>query len=467
MNTYSHLRDRLKWTPAARVCRAVGAWIASFLSPPNVQEHERRRAHLVALLLVAGVATAKHFNGWTDGAPFAAYVVAIAVSALVGGFAPACVATLAAVLVANAPGQAGVGLSSRITFALEGFAVAGLVSDLNRRLREKDARLAAAHAANDDLRAQQRRGYLTQSALQHLENMAPDAAVFVVNARGLIVEWPQSAERMYGYSAGQIVGSGLAELFSDDAATTDLQDLLVEQTLSEARGYAAHRRSDGTRLDVEFEVKPCRSEAVARFTVAAQDLSGRRESEAFREAAQRAQVALQKVADDAQGQVAALESLADPLVNPIADPATLDELLEQLRSTMRADGVAVVQLGQAGTRVISGAGLRAQVRAPGVAVSDRASDGRVALVHNDAAHVAQVSALTWPPTVSSIMVVPVGHTGATGVRIEVVTERRASETEWDLALARIVADRLARAIALQVPGESGNPLVESAQLVVS
>jgi hypothetical protein len=49
----------------------------------------------------------------------------------------------------------------------------------------------------------------------------------------------------------------------------------------------------------------------------------------------------------------------------------------------------------------------------------------------------------------------------------VVTERRASETEWDLALARIVADRLARAIALQVPGESGNPLVESAQLVVS
>jgi hypothetical protein len=164
--------------------------------------------------------------------------------------------------------------------------------------------------------------------------------------------------------------------------------------------------------------------------------------------------------------VAALESLADPLVNPIADPATLDELLERLRSTMRADGVAVVQLGQEGTRVISGAGLRAQVRAPGVAVS-YASDGRVALVHNDAAHVAQVSALTWPPTVSSIMVVPVGHTGATGVRIEVVTERRASETEWDLALARIVADRLARAIALQVPGESGNPLVESAQLVVS
>ena len=466
MKTYSHLRDRLKWTSVSRACHAVGAWIAAFLSPPDVQEHERRRAHLVALLLVAVVATAKHFNGWADSAPFAAYVIAIAVSALVGGFAPACVATLAAVLLANAQGQA-IGPSSRIVFALEGLAVAGLVSDLKRRLRENDARLVAAHAANDDLRAQQRRGYLTQSALQHLEHMAPDAAVFVVNARGLIVEWPRSAERMYGYPAEQIVGSGLAELFSDAAATTDVQDLLVEQTLSEARGYAVHRRSDGTPLDVEFEVRPCRSESVARFTVAAQDLSGRRESEAFREAALRAQVALQKVADDAQGQVAALESLADPLVNPIAGLATLDDLLERLRSTMRADGVAVVQLGQEGTRVISGAGLRAQVRAPGVAVSYSVSDNRVALVHNDAAHVAQVSALTWPPTVSSIMVVPVGHTGAAGVRIEVVTERRAAETEWDLALARIVADRLARAIALQIPGESGNPLVESAHLVAS
>ena len=344
MSTYSHLSDRMNWTSAARAGRAVGPWIASFLSPPTAQEHQRRRAHLVALLLVAVVATAKHLNGLPESAPFSVYLLAVAVSALIGGFAPGCVATLAAVVLANAPGHAAVGPASRIMFALEGLAVAGLVSDLTRRLRENDTRLAAMQAANDDLRA----------------------------------------------------------------------------------------------------------------AVAAQDLSRRRETEAFREAALRAQVALQKVADDAQGQVAALESLADPLVNPIAGLATLDELLERLRSTMRADGVAVVQLGQSGTRVISGAGLRAEVRAPGVAVSHSAFDGRVALVHNDAAHVAQVSALTWPPTVSSIMVVPVGHTGTAGVRIEVVTERRASATEWDLALARIVADRLARAIAFQIPAESGN-----------
>jgi hypothetical protein len=96
------------------------------------------------------------------------------------------------------------------------------------------------------------------------------------------------------------------------------------------------------------------------------------------------------------------------------------------------------------------------VRAPGAAASSGADDGRVALVHNDAARAAQVSALTWPPTVSSIMVVPVGQTGQAGFRIEVVNERRAPATEWDLALARIVADRLAQAIVQPIPADSGN-----------
>ena len=354
MSTYSHLFDRLKLTSVSRACGAAGASIASFMSADTAQEHDRRRAHLVALLLVALVATAKQFNVLTDSAPFSVYVLAIAVSALLGGFTPACVATLAAVLLANAGGPAAVGLSSRIMFVLEGLAVARLVSELTHRLRERDASLVATLAAYERLRA----------------------------------------------------------------------------------------------------------------AAAAQDLSGRQETEAFRDAALRAQVELQKVADEAQGQVAALESLADPLVNPLAGLATLEELLERLRSTMRADGVAVVQLGQAGTRVISEAGLRGQVRVPGVAVSHGASDGRVAIVHNDAAHVAQVSALTWPATVSSIMVVPVGDTGTADVRIEVVTEGRASATEWDLALARIVADRL-RAIAFQIPAESSNPVPEDGHVVVS
>jgi hypothetical protein len=77
------------------------------------------------------------------------------------------------------------------------------------------------------------------------------------------------------------------------------------------------------------------------------------------------------------------------------------------------------------------------------------ADNRVALIHNDPARVAQVSALKWPPTVSSILVVHVCQSGSVTFRLELVNERRAPASEWDLALARIVADRLAYAMLLR------------------
>jgi PAS domain S-box-containing protein len=323
-------------------------------------------------------------------------------------------------------------------------------------VRRGEAQLAAVQAANDELRGQARRGHLTLHALQHFEDIAPDAAVFLMSAQGLIVEWSQSAERMYGYTDELIVGSSVAAIFSDADAPTDVQVLTAKTSAERARRPGVHRRSDGTRVHVEFEVRPCRPPFSALFTVAVHDLSHRRESDAFREAALRAQAALQKAADDAQGQLAVLESLTDPSVNPVGGAAAIGELLERLRSSVRADGVALVQLGLTRSRLVSGAGLRAQGGAPGAAASSGMADGRVALVHNDAARVVQVSALAWPPTVSSIMVVPVCHIGQAGFRIEVVNERRAQATEWDLALARIVADRLAQAIALQVRADSGN-----------
>ena len=456
MDTRAAHRDRLKRPFATHRYRAIGASIAYLLSPRTPEEHEQRRAHLFALLLVALVATVTHVIGLTeDSAAFTVHLLVIVVIALRSGFAPACVATLAAVLLVDAHGPSAVGSTRRIVFALEGLGVAVLAGATIRRLREADARLRTTQAANDELRAQVRRGHVVYRALQHLEEMAPDAAVFVVNAQGLIVEWPRNAERMYGYATEQIVGSSMETVVSGAVAMTDVGTRLRATTHPEARRPGVHRRSDGSRVHVELEVKACRPQVPELFTVGVCDLSRQRETEAFREAALRAQAALQQTADDARHQLAGLESLTDPSVNPVAGGGAVGELIERLRSTIGADGVAVVQLGRTGTRIVAGAGLRpAGVRASGAAGGSGAPDGRVAFIHNDAARVAQVSALTWPRTVSSIMVVPVCHTGQAAVTIEVVNERRAAATEWHLALARIVADRLAQAIAPQVPADA-------------
>jgi hypothetical protein len=65
-----------------------------------------------------------------------------------------------------------------------------------------------------------------------------------------------------------------------------------------------------------------------------------------------------------------------------------------------------------------------------------------------------VSAVQWPATASSIVVVPVWQSGPVSFRLEVVNERRAAATEWDLALAQIVADRLSSAMRLHARADS-------------
>jgi PAS domain-containing protein len=165
------------------------------------------------LLLVAVVATAKHVTGLTDGsASYTVYLLAIAVSALLGGFPPACVAVMASVLLVGVHAHSPIGSTGRILFALEGLGVAALVTAVRNRVSRADAELAALQAVNDELRGQARRGQITHHALQHLEDIAPDAAVFLVSGEGLIVEWPQSAERMYGHAAETIVGSSVAAI---------------------------------------------------------------------------------------------------------------------------------------------------------------------------------------------------------------------------------------------------------------
>ena len=76
-----------------------------------------------------------------------------------------------------------------------------------RRLRRHVVRLTAAAVANETLARQAERARISRHAFDHFQQVAADTAVFVINAQGLIVEWPESAARMYGYSAEQVLGS--------------------------------------------------------------------------------------------------------------------------------------------------------------------------------------------------------------------------------------------------------------------
>ncbi len=175
------------------------------------------------------------------------------------------------------------------------------------------------------------------------------------------------------------------------------------------------------------------------------DIERHREWDEYRQAAANAQAALQQAADDTREQLASLESLTDPSLNPFGGDAMVTELLERLRASVRADGAALLQPARSGMGVVAARGLQPSP-APIADEGLRLSPGRVAVVHNDPARVEQLSALRWSADVASLLVVPVVYNGQVWSAIEVVSERPRQVSDWDVALVRIVADRLAAVV---------------------
>jgi GAF domain-containing protein len=200
-------------------------------------------------------------------------------------------------------------------------------------------------------------------------------------------------------------------------------------------------------MDVDLEIKPFRNSDALGFTLTVHDVARHRDWDAYRKAAASAQAALQAAVDEARLQLASLESVTDPSLNPLGGEEMVSELLERLRANVRAEGAALVHPGPVSSGVVATHGLQ-PVAGPTGGDNAHLAPGRVAVVHNDPARVRQLSKLRWPAEVVSLLVVPVLHDGKVWSSLEVVSGRPRQVSDWDVALARVVADRLA-AVAVQ------------------
>jgi PAS domain S-box-containing protein len=100
---------------------------------------------------------------------------------------------------------------------------------------------------------------LRQSHAQRLAAIveSSDDGIISVDLESTIATWNAGAERLFGYSAEEIVGEPLAILFSKDPDGEDLQ--IVERIrLGELIGQykAQRRRKDGKLVDVSLSVSP-------------------------------------------------------------------------------------------------------------------------------------------------------------------------------------------------------------------
>ena len=108
-------------------------------------------------------------------------------------------------------------------------------------------------------------------------------AIWSWNTAGLITSWNAEAERLFGYSASEMISQSLLKIVPEDRLQRS-KDAIVKLLRGEFYGqYETVRlRKDGIRLDVELTVSPIRDSAgnIVGVATVCRDITQRKEVEA-------------------------------------------------------------------------------------------------------------------------------------------------------------------------------------------
>lgn len=136
------------------------------------------------------------------------------------------------------------------------------------------------------LEAQWLRGYRLMGQEEHLGHLleaVTDYAIFLLDKEGRVLTWNTGAERMNGYTQGEIVGKHCGRLYP----AQDVAEGKPEQALRAAAGDGHHHeqgwrvRKDGGWFWADVVTTPLRGEGgqVVGFAKVARDLDGHRRAE--------------------------------------------------------------------------------------------------------------------------------------------------------------------------------------------
>ena len=157
-----------------------------------------------------------------------------------------------------------------------------------------------------------------------------DDAIIGKTLDGIITSWNQGAERLYGYTAAEMIGQPLARLIPLDLAD-DLPEILTRlRQGGRIEHYETQRLAkDGTRHDVALTVSPIRDDTgqIIGASKIARDITARKRAEAAQHFLTEASALLASSLDP----MTQLAHLARLLVPTLADWCCLDLLQEDGR----------------------------------------------------------------------------------------------------------------------------------------
>jgi PAS domain S-box-containing protein len=106
-------------------------------------------------------------------------------------------------------------------------------------------------------------------------------AIKSVALDGTILTWNRAAERLYGYTADEIVGRPLSILIPDDRLPELEHKIAAARTGQNTRMETLRRRKDGSLVEVSLDAAPIRATdgSVIGISIIARDITERRHSE--------------------------------------------------------------------------------------------------------------------------------------------------------------------------------------------
>jgi PAS domain S-box-containing protein len=347
---------------------------------------------------------------------------------------------------------------AHLLFLLEGSVVALIVLRLTSLLADERRRIAAADSRMIELKEREREARTLGRTLNLLDERSADTALVLLDRSGRIADWRAAAARLYGRPAADMLQTSPAGLFAD-LSEDDFAALLGRAREGIAHHAGAQRRNGDETFAAEIEIEPLSRGGFDGFAMIVRDLTREQEREAIASSTRRAFAELQTEAGIAHQQLTSLRDVTDPELNALAGDDLAAIVLERLRASIDAEGIALVHFDRfARTALCAAGGLQCAAAVARLDTARRPDERRALMIHNDPAGVAELSTAGWPEGLSSLIAVPVIRGGEVMAVIEVVNRRRRRATDWEIALVQVVAGRIGSSLeedSLAAEGSGG------------
>jgi PAS domain S-box-containing protein len=201
--------------------------------------------------------------------------------------------------------------------------------------------------------ADRRRLDQTRARLGTIVESSEDAILAITRA-GLITDWNSSAERLYGFSSGEVLGKSINTILPADRTSESAEVLeCINNGETIAPFETVRLRKDGTRTDVSLSVSPVRDGdgRIIGASMIARDITQLRQARLEREALLRSERAAREAAENARQAAEAanrakdefLAMLGHELRNPLHAISLAAQLLQTPNNLEKARDVIARQ----------------------------------------------------------------------------------------------------------------------------